>query len=383
MECSTWWSQLPDDLKENTLAWLPVESLCRYRCLCKEWNALISSTKFITKDWVAAPPNNKPWLVLCHRWRLLCMGYCFFTNTWKRFSLAFLREKYDFSDIWIHGSAAGLVLASTWVHGPIRTHSLSNPLTGTSLELPRINDSTLFQAMTIVAGERQGHNGETYKVIAVAESGNAQRVEIYDSCLKSWSTAGQLPQNMRILHTALDKVRIVISEDFLYCKGWQREVRFRYGIIAFSVQNGTSIFMRLPLEDVPDRNRRDVLFSCGSRVLLGTCIRYRGVEDIIISELQKPALTSNFLEGREIARIPPSILEDFDIKEDMVFGSLMFDFEATRDLVCITYGRANEVLVYNLSENTWRWLQRRPMDKQWLYVPYAFVFEPRLDMKVE
>jgi hypothetical protein len=141
--------------------------------------------------------------------------------------------------------------------------------------------------------------------------------------------------------------------------------------------------MPLPLEDVPDRNRRDVLFSCGSRVLLGTCIRYRGVEDIIISELQKPTLTSNFLEGREIARIPPSILEDFDIKEDMVFGSLMFDFEATRDLVCITYGRANEVLVYNLSENTWRWLQRRPMDKQWLYVPYAFAFEPRLDMKVE
>jgi hypothetical protein len=70
----------------------------QYFVMCKEWNALLSSTKFITNDWAATPPNNKPWLVLHYPGiPLTCMDYCFFTNTWKRFPLAFLEEKYRVS----------------------------------------------------------------------------------------------------------------------------------------------------------------------------------------------------------------------------------------------------------------------------------------------
>ena len=58
-ELSAWWSELSNDLKVNVLAWLPAENLCRYCLLCREWNVLLSSTQFITKDWLVAPPNNK------------------------------------------------------------------------------------------------------------------------------------------------------------------------------------------------------------------------------------------------------------------------------------------------------------------------------------
>ena len=101
-------------------------------------------------------------------------------------------------------------------------------------------------AMTLMAWE--GHNGDRYKVIAVAELGNEERVEIYDLCLKLWSTVGHLPQNLRETRM-MEPVRIVIHEDFLYCKA--RDVNYlRHGIVSFNIQNETSIFMVLLLEDV-------------------------------------------------------------------------------------------------------------------------------------
>lgn len=395
MEFPTWWSQLPDDLKENALAWLPAKSIGRYSVMCKEWNALLSSTKFITNDWAAAPPNNKPWLVLQYPGiPSTCMAYCFYTNTWKRFSLAFLEEKYRVSAtnrrrfLGGHRSAAGLLLASieeSHFH-PVITHTVSNPVTGNSLQLPTINNSFSWSTATmLVAGEGHGHTGETYKVIALAQSASVQntagylpqRVEIYDPRLKSWSTAGQLPQNWSLLQE-----RSVISENMLYSQVLELNSG-THGIGTFSVQNGTSMFILLPLEDVGGGERYDSLFTCGSRVFLATCIRHDDsskISDFIIWELDKPNLGSNY-SWREIARIPSSLLED--LKEDDT-GSLLFECQGIRDLVCIVYERecVHETLFYNLSENTWKWLERHSVEVG-EYSPFIFFFEPRPDMKVE
>lgn len=105
-EWSELWYELPNNFKENVLAWLPAEILCRYRSVCKEWNALLSSTEFIYSDWVAAPPNNKPCLVFFQDFHPFnCMLYCFFTYTWKRLSFAFLEGQYDTNRLQVHGSA--------------------------------------------------------------------------------------------------------------------------------------------------------------------------------------------------------------------------------------------------------------------------------------
>jgi len=187
---------LPNDLKGESVAWLPVENLCRYCCVCEEWNTLFLSRKFICDDWVAAPPNKKSWLVLWNDISLNFMAYCFFTNTSKKFSFAFLQEKYDVEALENHRSAASLFLLSivSLKHTVFR-HIVSNPLTATSFELPRINDRAIW-GMTIVAAEGEGHNGETYKVIAI--TGNEQRVQIYDSVLNMWSTAGHVRNNLGV-----------------------------------------------------------------------------------------------------------------------------------------------------------------------------------------
>jgi hypothetical protein len=64
--------------------------------------------------------------------------------------------------------------------------------------------------------------------------------------------------------------------------------------------------------------------------------------------------------------MPPSLWKDFKRKEDIPPGILRFywfDFQGMSDLVCITYAKVKEVLVYNLSENIWRWFGRRQIEE--------------------
>ena len=56
--------ELPDDLIEEILPWLPAEYVCKLGTVCKEWDALFSSTRFITTQWADAPPNKKPILLV-------------------------------------------------------------------------------------------------------------------------------------------------------------------------------------------------------------------------------------------------------------------------------------------------------------------------------
>jgi len=110
------------------------------------------------------------------------MAYYFFTNTWKIFSLAFLEEKYHLSAtshkrfIGSHRSAARILLESieeSHFHLVIM-HNVSNPITGNYLQLPIINNSVSWLTTTmLMAREGQDHNGETYKVIALTQSGSA------------------------------------------------------------------------------------------------------------------------------------------------------------------------------------------------------------------
>ena len=43
------------NLMEKILAWFPMESICRFRSVSKERNALLSSKEFVTNKWVKKP----------------------------------------------------------------------------------------------------------------------------------------------------------------------------------------------------------------------------------------------------------------------------------------------------------------------------------------
>ncbi|XP_059438748.1 F-box/kelch-repeat protein At3g23880-like [Corylus avellana] len=57
-------NELPQDLVEQILVWLPVVSLLRLKCVCKSWYALITHKNFITKQILHNKNNSNTHLLL-------------------------------------------------------------------------------------------------------------------------------------------------------------------------------------------------------------------------------------------------------------------------------------------------------------------------------
>ena len=57
-------SDFPDHVAEELLTLLPVESLCRFRNVYKEWNALFTSSEFIITKWEKKSSNGNRWMVV-------------------------------------------------------------------------------------------------------------------------------------------------------------------------------------------------------------------------------------------------------------------------------------------------------------------------------
>ncbi|GLJ15276.1 hypothetical protein SUGI_0249970 [Cryptomeria japonica] len=77
---------LPLITKELVFSKLPVESICRSRVVCKEWNFILSSQRFLS-----SLPIQNPWLLICGKemnetW--VCMAYCFSAQKWMTLSLS-------------------------------------------------------------------------------------------------------------------------------------------------------------------------------------------------------------------------------------------------------------------------------------------------------
>ena len=43
-------SELPDDVQKEVLKWLPVECLCMFHSVYRQWNGIFQSTQFIFLD---------------------------------------------------------------------------------------------------------------------------------------------------------------------------------------------------------------------------------------------------------------------------------------------------------------------------------------------
>jgi len=378
--------ELPDDLKHEILVWLPVDCICRFRSVRKEWNALLSSTKFITSKWGEAPSNSMPWLVVQNAQSKMpnCLLYCFFTQRWKKsssVSLSFLEEKEI--HINCHGSAAGLFLL-----GIFPTFVVSNPLTRTSLKLPPISSIWSIRAMGIMEGEDDSR--ESYKVVAVGRSRDQKgdTVEIYDSVDKSWSIAGHMPEDVWLVQAHMG-MEMVFCDGAFYCL---TIVNGGWGILGFNIRKG--IFVSAPLPEMAKKKHIfPYLLTCGSRVLVtgGKVKDGEGLlQEVIIWEFDRlkanDSSSSTSSWWKEIATMPQSLcgdvnrtLYEIDSSMDCPFMSCI----GVGDCACFILNgcmKVMEVVFYSVSEKTWSRLPSFPLDKKG-YVR-VMAFGPRPDMKV-
>lgn len=399
--CSAY-CELPEHLKEDILALLPLDCICKFRSVSKQWNALLSSTKFITNKWAEAPPNRNPWLVVGRDLESRIATYCFFTQTWKEtscISFYFLLQKYVTETrawnarISCKGSAAGLFLVNIcYLSSGFEVLNVCNPITRTSLTL-RPNTSIWCTPIItgIVAGESD--SPQTYKVVTVSNLIDQITVEVYDSSHKSWRIAGHLPRDLGLLGTAM-----VFCQGSFYC------LTAKPGgpsIMGFSMGEGTFIFESLPPE-LLGRCKYKInpqLLSCGSRILVaGGIIKDRGklLQEVIIWEFDKVKMNSSFPTSsrwKEISRMPSSMCEG--LNSNWHYFHRPFECIGVGDSVCFVFSRGMgvmEVLAYSLSEKTWSALPNYYLDQDTVAprrVGYGLIssfqptaFQPRPDMKI-
>ncbi|GLJ22998.1 hypothetical protein SUGI_0433910 [Cryptomeria japonica] len=76
-------SDMDDYLKEQIFKKLPLISIFQIRLVCKQWNEILSSPKFLS-----SLPEQNPWLLIFSK--DYCRSYYFSTKKWRAISLSFL-----------------------------------------------------------------------------------------------------------------------------------------------------------------------------------------------------------------------------------------------------------------------------------------------------
>eukprot|EP00253_Pinus_taeda_P012181 PITA_12181 len=368
------WSFLPEELQEKILGLIPFEYVCTCRRVCRPWNDIFSSTKFIATQWAESPPNRNPWLVLIPFEErlsdvvinsLICEGSAAglslarIVMVYSKFSISSrANTRYDIGMI----PDRGMIFFNPKLFSRV----VCNPLTQKFYYLPAMSSIQTIMAIGITAWEKN-----THKVMAVGKSGQnneTQIVEIYDSLEKSWRIVGHLPRNFQAIYLH----NIVFSEGFFYCM--TKDTAEHKHIMGFSIRDGTFVFA--PLPDVTDAEIWPSLIACGSRILVAALIRNFAanirIEKVIIWELEQVITRMPpSISWKEITRMPPSICEDLSKK---VMPRLLVT--GVGDYVCFKV--KTDVIVYSLREESWICLPPCPFE-------YSFgsvsAFDLRPDMK--
>jgi len=172
------WNDLPDHLITEILSFLPMEDVHRYRCICKQWNALLSSNNFINHIWAHAPINQQPWLVLSDdNPSTPCMAFCFYTRKWHTcFSFSFLEKQAGTAQLIWRGSVPGVVLADVYFSGDGDGSNdtgivarVCNPYTQTFFQLSPMSKITTVAHKCIIMSNSNDKSvlSETHKVVAL------------------------------------------------------------------------------------------------------------------------------------------------------------------------------------------------------------------------
>ncbi|GLJ55020.1 hypothetical protein SUGI_1181140 [Cryptomeria japonica] len=178
------WSEFPEHIVEEIFSNLLFEFTLRFRIVCKQWDKLLSSNRFLS-----SLAESDPWILLCSSTD--CMAYCFLTQSWKNLSLSFLPSRttktLSLGNSRFCSSGAGLLLIQ---FGWPRKYMICNPITRTYRYIhPVISQSATLSAIM--------DDGESYKIVGVTHEGNHGSLRIYHCSKSSCQIELELPLKPR------------------------------------------------------------------------------------------------------------------------------------------------------------------------------------------
>ncbi|XP_044491166.1 F-box/kelch-repeat protein At3g61590-like [Mangifera indica] len=359
---------LPDDLLERIIAYLPVASIFRARCVCKRWNEIISSKRFLWN--FSHVVSQKPW-------------YFMFTSSNEPIGYAFdpiLRKWYSIelpcieTSNWFIASSSGLVC---FMDNDSRSKLyVCNPITKDckKLEEPPGLKFSDYSALAL-AVNRVSH-GYTISIVKSKQVlGNFFQwdlsIYIYDSETMMWVTSWT-----EVLTGWRGGDESVICDGVLYFLIYSTgggTPENRHGLIMYNLSSRSShgllirnfIPVPCPLTCGRLMNLKEKLVMVGG---IGKQDRPDIIKGIGIWVL-------NGKEWQEVARMPQKFFQGFGEFDD-VFAS-----SGTDDLIYIQSYGAPALLVYDMNQKYWRWSQKCPVTKRFpLQLFTGFCFEPRLEI---
>lgn len=173
---------IPDDILYEILLHLPVESLLRFKSVCKTWLALISSPSFVESHLATSSPDDELHIAHSHSYR----------DHHDTFVLLLSRNFFDFLDFpfsidefpytpncKIFGSACGIVSVLCTFKDIYKPHMyLWNPATGLSKRIC----SPDFETKNYALGFGFDSIGDDFKVVAVQSYSAA----VYSANRNAW-----------------------------------------------------------------------------------------------------------------------------------------------------------------------------------------------------
>lgn len=359
---------LPDDLLERILAYLPIASIFRVGCVCKRWNEIVSSRRFL---WNFSPAlSQKPW-------------YFMFTSSDEPVGYAYdpiLRKWYGIelpcieTSNWLIASSCGLVCfmdndsrSMLYVCNPITKHCV------------RLHDPPGFRfsdySALAISVNRISQNYNVSLVKSKQVPGNFFQwdlsVHIYDSETMRWATP-----LTEVLTGWRGGDESVICDGVLYfliysTGGGMPENR--HGLVTYNLSTRSShgLLMRSFIP-VPCSLTCGRLMNLKEKLVMVGGIGKQDRPDII-KGIKIWAL--NGKEWQETTRMPHKFFQGFGEFDD-VFAS-----SGTDDLIYIQSYGAPALLVFDMNRNHWKWSQKCPVTKRFpLQLFTGFCFEPRLEI---
>ncbi|KAG6666997.1 hypothetical protein I3843_01G066200 [Carya illinoinensis] len=357
---------LPNDLLERILAYLPIASICRAGCVCKRWNEIVSSNRFLWN--FSHVPSQKPW-------------YFMFTGSGEPNGYAYdpiLRKWYGIelphirAPDWFIASSCGLV---GFMDNDSRSELyICNPITKRhkKLEEPPGWKFSDYSALAISVN-RISHGYLITVVKSKQVPGNFFQwdisIHIYDSETILWTTS-----LTEVLTGWRGGDESVICNDVLYFLIYSTgsgAPANRHGLVAYNLSSRSShglldrCFIPVPCALTCGR----LMNLKGKLAMVGGIGRHDRAD--IIKGIGIWVL--NGREWQEIARMPHKFFQGFGEFDD-VFAS-----GGTDDLIYIQSYGAPVLLIFDMNQKQWKWSQKCPVTKRFpLQLFSGFCFEPRL-----
>lgn len=359
---------LPDDLLERILSYLPIASIFRAGCVCRRWNEIVSSRRFVWN--LSQGLTQKPW-------------YFMFTSSDEPVGYAFdpiLRKWYGIelpyieASNWFIASSCGLVC---FMDNDSRSELyVCNPITKrckTLQEPPGLKFSD-YSALAI-SMNRVSHCYNVSIVKSKQVPGNFFQwdlsIHIYDSETMMWTTPLK-----EVLTGWRGGDESVICDGVLYFLIYSTggaAPESRHGLVTYNLFSRSShglltrSFIPAPCSLTCGRlmNLREKLIMVGG---IGKQDRSDIIKGIGIWALEGKG-------WQEIARMPHKFFQGFGELDD-VFASSGMD-----DLIYIQSYGGPSLLVFDVNQKQWRWAQKCPVTKRFpLQLFTGFCFEPRLEI---